>query len=131
MLYFHQKHLMKRISWPSYLPGYKSLLAGFAYVETSLSLFLILILFRARDVHSSTVPVTSSTCVTDPSHLYECLSCVGDSGEPDFHANSQGLVTMELKFVLLLLEQAHVWAQEYCVGGEVLELGPISGVSQA
>lgn len=33
--------------------------------------------------------------------------------------------------MLLLLEQAHVWAQEHCVGGEVLELGPISGVSQA
>lgn len=54
-----------------------------------------------------------------------------DSGEPEFHANSQGLVTMELKFVLLLLEQAHVWAQEHCVGGEVLELGPMSGVFQA
>lgn len=54
-----------------------------------------------------------------------------DSGEPEFHANSQGLVTTELKFVLLLLEQAYVWAQEYCVGGAVLELDPVSGVFQA
>lgn len=69
--------------------------------------------------------------MTDPSHLYEHLSCVVGSGEPEFHANSQGVVKTELKFVLLLLELVHIWAQEYCVGGEVFELVPISGVFQA
>lgn len=53
------------------------------------------------------------------------------SGEPEFHVNFQGVVKTELKFALLLLELAHIWAQEYCVGGKVFELVPISGAFQA
>lgn len=37
---------------------------------------------------------------------------------------------MEFKFVLFATEQDHVWAQWYCVRGEVIELGPMAGVFQ-
>lgn len=67
--------------------------------------------------------------MTDPSHLGVCVLC-GRFKRAGVHARSQAVVTVELKFVLKWLGKEHVCTQEYCGGGEVVELGLMAGVFQ-